>query len=619
MKIKSHPIKESSTFYFNVFHGNLFLLYAIVFIFLFLPIHLFAKSYSIDRIDIQAKIMSNGDLHISEARTYTFNGQFSWATYLLPLKGIGDIRYFSLSDQFSEYQLSSVGKSGTYYVQKDPQQFFCKWFYHCENETRTFTLRYTATDVAIAHQDVAEFYYKFVGELNDKSIAKVSVIIELPQKVDTSSVKAFAHGPLWGSIRFNRGILRMEVQPLPAYQYWEARVLFPKEWIPDAIRQTSAVKFTDILQEEKVWAQQANEARKLAQEKYRQRKERQSRAWQYAIILSIAGLLGFTFLYNKYGKGYSVPYYQKVDSELPEDYPPAMVSALYFNKNIYGTTLSATLFDLARRGFISIEQDKPPQKKWWGTSKPQFSIKLESQTKENDRLQDYESDLINFMFNELGEGRSSVELKAFQKNQSKVQKWFRSWKKLLSAHYQDVAYYDKSSIKGTIIGAIMSVLITLGGVIILITLGSPGILAIVAGSILLGLSFVILRYTPEIKLKRKKWEALKNYLKKYHFAGEQSQDWLKNVQKYLVYGIALGVGNKVIRKLIDAIPADQHTTIFPWYCYGSGITPSPADFASAVTSMVTIASSTMSSSTGTGGGASGGGGGGGGGASGGAG
>lgn len=618
MKTKYNSIKESSAFYCDAFPLNLHLVSSIILLFLFLPIQLFAKSYSIDRIDIQAKITPNGDLHISEARTYTFNGRFSWATYLLPLKGIGDIRYFSLSDEFSAYQKSSVGKSGTYYIQKDSEQFFCKWFYQCENETRTFTLRYTATDVAITHEDIAEFYYKFVGESNDKSIATVSVNIELPQKADTSSVKAFAHGPLWGSIQFNQGRLQMEVQPLPAYQYWEARVLFPREWIQEAVRQTSAVMLPDILQEEKRWVQQANEARKLAQEKYRQRKERESRAWQYGIILSIAGLLGLIILYHKYGKGFAVPYSQEVDSELPTDYPPAVVSALYYNKNIYGTSLSATLFDLARRGFISIEQDKPPQKRWWGTSKPQFSIKLESQTKDDDRLRDYESDLISFIFNKLGEGRSSVELKAFQKNQSKVQKWFRSWKKLLSAHYQDVVYYDKSSIKGTIIASSLSSLIILGGVIILLTLGTPGILAIVAGSILLGLSFTILRYTPEIKLKRKKWAALKNYLKKYHFAGEQSQDWLTNIQKYLVYGIALGIGNKAIKKLIDTIPADRHTSVFPWYYYGSGAIPSPADFASAVTSMVTIASSTMSSSTGTGGGASGGGGGGGGGASGGA-
>ena len=57
---------------------------------------------------------------------------------------------------------------------------------------------------------------------------------------------------------------------------------------------------------------------------------------------------------------------------------------------------------------------------------------------------------------------------------------------------------------------------------------------------------------------------------------------------------------------------------FPWYIYPHGAYASPAEFATAISSVVQIASSTMSSSSGAGGGASGGGGGGGGGASGGA-
>ena len=121
-----------------------------------------------------------------------------------------------------------------------------------------------------------------------------------------------------------------------------------------------------------------------------------------------------------------------------------------------------------------------------------------------------------------------------------------------------------------------------------------------------------------MKLKRSKWEALKNYLKKYHFTKETNLDWQSQIGEYLVYGLALGIGKKAIEKMISTVPPNYHNAYFPWYIYAHGTTQSPTDFAQAITSVVTVASTTVSSASGAGGGASSGGGGGAGGASGGA-
>jgi uncharacterized membrane protein len=579
-----------------------------------------AKSYTIDKIAIHAQILSNGDMHIEESRTYHFKGKFSWADYRLPLKGIGEVRYFSLKDDFHEYRKSGEENRGTYYTQMDQENFYCRWFYQARNETRTFTLQYQLTDVVTRYQDIAEFYYKFVGEANSKRIESVSVTVELPEPAIPEEVKAFAHGPLWGNVGFWENSIQLDIAPLPPYQHWEARILFPPGWVPEGRKMISSPKLQAILLEEENWAQVANEQRIKARERLQKKKEKEAMGLQFAVVLSLLAVAGLLFFYSKYGKGFDVPYHQKVDSELPKDQPPAVVSALYYNKQVYGTALSSTLFHLAERGIITIKQTEVPHKKWWGTSKPKFSVILnQDKLKESESaLLDYERDLLNFIFQELGEGQPEVALKRFQKKQSKVQKWFRQWKKLVGEHYKDVVYYDQLSVKGTIYSAILSGVVVLGGAGILIALGTPGIIAIFCGSLCLGLSFLILRYTPEIKLKRKKWGALREYLKKYHFSGERSGDWLQNIQDYLIYGLALGVGNKAIEKMMETVPADQQAAMFPWYNHLHGSQPAPADFASAISSMVTVASSTMSSSTGSGGGASGGGGGGGGGASGGA-
>ncbi|MCK4894442.1 MAG: hypothetical protein KAT07_10765, partial [Calditrichia bacterium] len=74
---------------------------------------LFSKSFTLDKIDIRARIQPDGHLQIEENRTYTFRGSFSWADYRLPLKGIGEIRSFSLSDEFSAYRQTVDEEPGT--------------------------------------------------------------------------------------------------------------------------------------------------------------------------------------------------------------------------------------------------------------------------------------------------------------------------------------------------------------------------------------------------------------------------------------------------------------------------------------------------------------------------
>ncbi|UCF64880.1 MAG: DUF2207 domain-containing protein, partial [bacterium] len=508
---------------------------------------------------------------------------------------------------------------GTYSIQEDAGEFYVRWFYRAKNESRTFTLNYLATDAITAYQDVAELYFKFVGAANDFPVQTVEVTIEFPFPAGYPEVRAWAHGPLWGEVEFRNDNLHLSVSPLPAHRYWEVRTVFPPEWVPGAARTLAEIHLPTVLEEEDSWARQANEERQEAQKRLEQRKEREEQAWNYAVAACLLGLLGMLFLYLRYGKGHRVDFHQKVSSDIPLDEPPAFTSLLFFNKQVYGAAMTATLLDLARRGYLAIEQTTLPESKWWGTKRPQFTLIQKSPEQIKKPLLDFEQDLLDFTFHELGEGRGTVDFKTFTKNRSTVQRWFGRWKKKVLAHQQDLVYYDKASVKGTIIAAVLSALIIIAGILIMIGLGTPGILAIIVGSALLGISFTLLSYTPEIKLRRKKLQALKNYLRNYHFMQTgSSQSALENIDLFLIYGMALGLGKKQIEKMMLTVPAGQQHGYFPWYHYPHGGYASPMEFATAVSTMVSIASSTVSSSTGSGGGASGGGGGGGGGASGGA-
>jgi len=579
----------------------------------------YAKSYTIDRININAEVLTDGSIQITESRTYTFKGSYSWADYQLPLDKLGDVKLFSLKEGSQNYYQSNDELPGSYFIEIKNNTFYVRWFYKAKNQTRTFVLKYLATDAITVYNDVAELYYKFIGEANQKDIGFVDVNIKLPQIATQDSVRIWLHAPLHGLIKFSAGNINLSISPMLAENYFEARIIFPPAWVPHSQKRIQNDQLDNIIADETIWAEKANRARERAQEELRIKKEKEEETLPTAIALAIISLLLVLWLYNKYGKGHKVPYDLKVDSAIPSNIHPAILSCLYFNKQVYGSTISTTIFDLARRDILAIEQIQPKDKKWWHP-KIQYIFKLNRSgwNEIRSQMKDFENDLLDFFFNEIGEGEDNINTMAFKKYSSKMRKWFEKWKKLVKNHFKHIPLYDKKSVKFTIYSAIFSLIIIAAGVLTLIFIGYPGIFILASGLFCFALSFGILRYTEDMKLKRTKWEALKNYLKKYHFINETNLNWQTQIGEYLVYGLALGVGKKAIEKMVAAVPADHHNSYFPWYIYAPGTTHSPADFAHAITSVVSAASTTVSSAAGAGGGASAGGGGGAGGASGGA-
>jgi len=354
-------------------HLKLVLYTSLLFIFTGFSMAL-SKSFSLDKIEINTRIQADGHLQIQENRTYTFKGSYSWADYRLPLQGITDIRYFSLSDESETYRRDTSEEPGTYIIQEKNGEFYVRWFYRAKNESRTFTLNYLATDVITKYQDVAELYFKFVGTANDYPVQTVEVTIEFPSAANFPEVRAWAHGPLWGEVQFRNDKLRLSVSPLPARRFWEVRTVFPPAWIPTAARIIKQAQLETILQEEDAWARQANEEREKAQRRLAQRKEMEGKAWNYALTVCLLGFLGMLILYLRFGKGHQVDFNQKISSDLPHEEPPAFTSLFFFNKQVYGAAMTATLLDLARRGYLAIEQTTLPEKKWWGTKPPQFTF-----------------------------------------------------------------------------------------------------------------------------------------------------------------------------------------------------------------------------------------------------
>lgn len=582
--------------------------------FLFSSINLNAKSWYFDSIHIKATVNTDGSMHVQEARTYHFKGNFRWADYNLPLQQNQNILDFSLSEDSNPYLPNDSEEDGTYEIGRKNDHFYAKWYYRAKNESKTFHLDYTISNVVVVYDDIAELYWKFIGEANPKYAESVTIEIKLPRKAVFNPVRAWAHGPLWGTVEFKKDNVILKVSQLPEEQFVEARVIFPNDWVPLCNNTMEGSQESRIMEEERKFSINANEKRKQAIIDEEQKIINNEKAYDIAMPLLILLVIVFITIYRKYGVGFKINYTQKMDANIPDNMHPVLLNCVYFDNSVTGSTLATIIFYLAQKGILQLELDTENPKKWYDSSEP-IIIKIDRKKwlEKKEKLSDYENDFIDFLFNTISEGKDQVTSRKMKKASSKMQKWFRSWKKIVKLHLDQNIYYDKKSIKGAIINASISFLFLITGIILIASLGSNGVLLLIPAIICLVLSITILRFTAETKLLKKKLKAFRNYLKRFTPDTHQQVN-LKYIGDYFLFAIAFGLGKKVLGNIIDVIPAEQHSSFFPWYIGSIG----SSDFSSAINSVVTAAGTSISSASGAGGGMSGGAGAGGGGASGGA-
>ncbi len=111
------------------------------------------------------------------------------------------------------------------------------------------------------------------------------------------------------------------------------------------------------------------------------------------LAIFVFGSLGLIWYYRRYRRRSS--FTEEVTSPVtspPDDLPPAMAGALLSTTPNWNNAL-ATLFDLARRGILSISQSDQPKK--WYKAHPEFLIELQSQPPD---LRPHELGLLALLF-----------------------------------------------------------------------------------------------------------------------------------------------------------------------------------------------------------------------------
>jgi len=585
------------------------------------------KRWTIQNVAITARVDSAGYMMIEEKRAYRFWGKFSYAYYELALAGLHEVDQIQVSENGNLYQLSEDKTPGTFSVERDDQKLVIRWQFrgepsHASGAPREFTLRFRVLGAVRVHRDVAELYYKFVGTGWDRASERIRVSIELPPEIRREELKAWAHGSLHGEIAVESGRrIEMAVDHLPRRKFWEARAIFPAHYVaaaPAAVRDDRDAA-SEILQQETRWAEAANRERSEAAAKRQWQESNRAKYFPYLWLLPAVGIVFFIYMYQRFGRSFRHPE-KRIISAPPTDMPPAVANYTFNAHQLNGGALLATLFDLAARNFLRLQHAKTENKNWFGVASAKQEVTIffdeEKIRFAAAELLPYERELLDFLRTDIAPNRHQFNLDDIKKQSTKFHRFFGRWRKAVALQAGKPKLYDGPSIRASVMTFITWLMIAAASVFAIYAMGDAAMPFAIVLLCLSPFAFLILRFTRETAGKLDLLHGFRDYLKRFSQNHQRYGANWQQVDKFLVYALALGLANKQIKPLFETVERERGNGVFPWFIYSGG--NGTTGFSAAMSAMVDAVGTTMSSASGAGGGASAGGGGGAGGSGGGA-
>ena len=143
-----------------------------------------AKDYYFPSVFIDIQIRPDGSFDVREDRTYEFDGSFHRAFIEIPLTNNNftyEISNATVSEKGAFYRRAEPGpeESGTFTFTKGTH-WRIDWYYDAADQERTFTITYHVSGAIAAYEDVAEFYWQFIGGEWTVRTDRAVAVVHLP-------------------------------------------------------------------------------------------------------------------------------------------------------------------------------------------------------------------------------------------------------------------------------------------------------------------------------------------------------------------------------------------------------------------------------------------------------
>jgi uncharacterized membrane protein len=563
------------------------------------------RSFTLDHIAVDATVLPDGSMLVTEQVTYTFHN--------------ADSQPFTVGSRSFE----PTGRPGTITAiaaseNGEPRRTLLatptlfEWdIAPAHSGTRTFQLQYRVTGAVQAWADTAELYWNWIGTTSP-AVEQWSATVRFPS--GPGEIRAWAHGPLDGALRISGDAVTSAVDQVPEGQFVDNRIIVPTERFD--LQPSSQPRLDAILREEARNAEIANRQRAAADRSERLRRGAARALTVLMVPLIIAASAAFYWVWRTWGKDPPKPtdigdYWR----EVPDD-PPAVAVALLNWRRVDSDAFSATVLDLARRGYLQIDEIDVPRL----LRKPRSSYQFTSTaTPDAPPLKAFERRTMNWMFSKSAAVVTQDELiEQAKANPSRANTFWEGFKKDVVKELDRRDYLARGKGVAFALHALIVGLLGAAGVAALALGAVPaGIGGLVAAVVLLPLGILHRSRTPAGTRRDAEWRALRSFLRDFSSLDEAPVGHLALWDQYLVAATALGVADELLDALKTKFPEVLESgSVATWY-HPRSSSPSGiaglGGFGQSFGSPAVSSFSPPSSSSGGGGGFSSGGGGGGGG------
>lgn len=582
------------------------------------------RSYYISSFIVNAGLDTYGNMMVEEQITYAFDGSFNGIYRTLKTirsDGIDQIEVYKLNNGSTiPFSYADTEEENTFQILPESDGIRIKAFSRSIDESKTFLIKYTVMGASTKYDDTGELYWKFMGTETDVDIHDFTVNIRLPEGAAAGDIKAFAHGPLSGTVSIvDSSNIRLYVEKLLPHNFVEARILFPPELIEQTNKAVDGNAKERILEEEAKWAKEANTKRWRA---------------RFALFLSVfyamVELLMVVFLFFKYDKEFKADFEGEYFRELSGDYSPAVLSVLWNFGKVHPRDITAVLMDLVRRKYLRLIVDQVEIKGFLKHKiENDYAFELIKDA-DFEPLTQQEKYLIDWLITTVGDGNRVTlnEIENSSKTVSGAQSFksdYEAWVEYVKLEAEKYSFFDKNAIKGQIYGVLAAVIgMVFGGYTAAVHGNIAGFILLLFTSLILLLYSLLIKKRSKYGVEQyKMWKAFKRFLLHFSTMDKAQIPSVVMWEHYLVYAIALGVAKEVINQLKLVFKEEDFNngslTFMHYgyyrhhYGYFDTINHITDTMVKATESTYTQAMSKLSSGSGGGGGFSGGGGGGGGG------
>ena len=323
------------------------------------------KDYYFPEVRIEVAVERDGSFLVDEFRTFEFQGKFSYAFIVVPLRveRQGVAREVSVSEFAVTDEQGSPLVTG---IDNDGERLKAKWYFTARDERRTFHIHYRVSGGITSYPDVTELYWQVIGDGWDKPAQNVRATVVLPEPVASKEdLRVWGHGPLsgWAEVVDER-TARFSSPELGSGQFFEVRVVWPSGLVAGI--PSDRLSLEDIRTEEEGFVRGTIERVESARAEQRARRREAERERKLLKGVSVWGvwqiagpllwLVVFLRVWSSKGKDYrfaGIPDYVR---EPPSDLPPAIVQILMREgRTVTPAAFTATLFDLARRKVLEMD------------------------------------------------------------------------------------------------------------------------------------------------------------------------------------------------------------------------------------------------------------------------